>query len=274
MEEVLNAPKQIQKELDEQKIMIQECGKNVTDQVTQNVNKLLEEKFYMWEESHEKLKQIVENQEKRIYYLEKQARQRNIVFFGIEEKESSYSALENNFIKWIEEYFSIKLTYTDIQEMKRIGKRGERPRPIIVTFLTLGTKIKIIKQKEALKGTLYYMNEDYPQYVLEKRKELQENLKMERERGNLATIRYDKLIITSKTNNKRTLPISPENNQLSQANHTTRTNKKNKTQQSHSSVQMSSSISEGVVKPGILNYLVNKTATNTINKQENKDKKK
>ncbi|GBP62736.1 hypothetical protein EVAR_56254_1 [Eumeta japonica] len=93
-------------ELDDQKKAIQDSGKNVTEQVTQNINKILEEKFFALEEKHEKLKETVDNQDKRIYFLEKQARQKNIVFFGIEELESSYETLEKNMLEWIEQHFS------------------------------------------------------------------------------------------------------------------------------------------------------------------------
>jgi hypothetical protein len=270
MEEILNALKKIQAELDEQKTMIRESGKNVTDQVTQNINKILEEKFFIWEEKHEVLKDIVNNQEKRLYFLEKQAKQRNIVFFGIEENELSYENLEINIIRWIEEYLSIKLSYCDIQEVKRIGKKGERPRPIVVTFSTLGIKIKIFKQKKELKDTLYYMKEDYPKYVLEKRKELQEQIKLEREKGNIAKIKYDKLIVI-KNNNKRALPISPENTIQPPHEVISQTVKRNKTQQQQIQIRRSSSMTEGTPKPDMLKYLVSKNITNKNNKLENKE---
>ncbi|CAG4991400.1 unnamed protein product [Colias eurytheme] len=162
MEEVLKALNKIQKELDEQKVTIKESAQTVTEQVTQNINQLFQEKISILEEKHEKLNQLVENQEKRIYFMEKQSRQRNIVFFGIEEEETSYDTLETNFIKWIKKYLSIELIYSDIQDIKRIGKKGDRPRPTVVTFTTLGLKIKTFKQKKALEKTPYYMKEDYP----------------------------------------------------------------------------------------------------------------
>lgn len=271
MEEVLNALNKITKELDIQRQEIRETGKNVTDQVTQNINKILEERLLVWEEKHEKLKEIVENQEKRIYFLEKQARKRNLVLFGIEETEHSYENLEENIIKWVEQHFSIRLTYNDIQEVKRIGKKDARPRPVIVTFSSLGIKIKILKRKVALKDTQYYVKEDYPKYVLEKRKELQEQLQLEREKGNNAFIKYDQLIIP-KNLSKRKLPISPENVTALNVERKTQTNKKNKLQHRspHASVKRSNSISEGVVKPSLLNFLVNKDTTNTNGNQDKK----
>lgn len=48
-----------------------------------------------------KLNEKVDNQEKRIYFLEKLSRQRNVVFFGMIEKVSSYDNLQNNINNFI-----------------------------------------------------------------------------------------------------------------------------------------------------------------------------
>lgn len=74
----------------------------MTEQVTQNINKILDEKFNYWEEKFDNLKAEVQNQGKRLYVLEKQARLRNVVFFGVEETEISYSNLERNLASFIE----------------------------------------------------------------------------------------------------------------------------------------------------------------------------
>lgn len=267
MEEILNALKIIKKELDDQRNEIKETGKNITEQVTKNINTIFEEKFLSWEIKLGEMKEIAENQEKRIYYLEKQARVRNLVFFGIEESEVSYESFEKNIIEWLELYFSIKLSYSDIQEVKRLGKKGEKPRPTVVTFTTLGVKIKIFKQKNSLKDTQYYMKEDYPKYVLEKRKELQEQLKLEREKGNTAVLKYDKIII-SKHHSKRKFPLSPDNITKTKQDKHTQASKKNKTQQPGNQIVRSNSILEGVNRPSMVNFLVNKNVNKAKNNQE------
>ncbi|GBP07870.1 hypothetical protein EVAR_78043_1 [Eumeta japonica] len=152
---------------------------------------------------------------------------------------------------------------------RRIGKKTDKPRPIAVTFATLGSKIKVMQQKKALNDTDYYLKDDYPYHVLEKRKMLQEQVKIEQEKGNKAIIKYDKLVVLkhNKTdadhtdNRKRYLSISPQHEKIAKKNTSstsTQAAKKNKTVQSHTTLQRSSSISEGVIKPGMLNFLVNK----------------
>lgn len=275
MEEVLKALQKIQKELDEQKITIQKSGESVTEQVTQNINNILDLKFKNLEGKYENLKDRVGDQEKRLYFLEKQARQRNIVLFGLEETESSYHNLENIIMNFINQHFSIKIDLRDIQEAKRIGKKGDRPRPIIITVSTLGIKISIFKQKKVLEDTPYYIKEDYPEYVLNKRKELQEQVRIEKEKGNSVRIKYDKIVFMNKnsntsSHNKRMLSTSPESITMCtnpSDEHKTQANKKNKTR---ITLQRSSSLSEGPIKPGILNFFQTKHPTNTSRNQETK----
>ncbi|GBP90695.1 hypothetical protein EVAR_100038_1 [Eumeta japonica] len=162
-----------------------------------------------------------------------------------------------------------RLDRRDIQETRRIEKKGEKPRPIAVKFTTLSTKIKIFKQRKLLKNTDYYINEDFPQHILEKRKELLERMKIEREKGNCANIRYDKLIIRHNNadasgKKKRTLPTSLQDNDPTGTKQRIQVNKKNKTQTGQ---QRSSSLSEGVLKPGILSFLTNKNSGNLANEQ-------
>lgn len=268
MEEVMNMLRKIQKELDEQKATIVESAANVTKEVTQNINLTLEEKFKIIEEKHDNLKEKLENQEKRLYFLEKQSKQRNIVIFGLAETETSYENLETNIINFLNQYLSIGLESRDIQETRRIGNKGAKPRPITVTFTTLGTKIKKFRQRKLLKDTAYYIKEDFPRHILEKRKELQEQLKIEIEKRNYATIRYDKLIIRKNAEKsytkKRTLPISPDDNNTSRTKQRTQVNKKNNTQ---TWLQRSSSLSEGVLKPGILSFLTSKNPENSPDEQ-------
>ncbi|GBP32819.1 Retrovirus-related Pol polyprotein from type-1 retrotransposable element R2 [Eumeta japonica] len=137
----------------------------------------------------------IENQEQRLNQLERQTRQRNVVFFGIEENERSYSHLENNLIDFLEKYFSLNINCHDLEAARRIGKKTDKPRPIAVTFATLGSKIKVMQQKKALNDTDYYLKDDYPYHVLQKRKMLQEQVKIELEKGNKAIIKYDKLVV-------------------------------------------------------------------------------
>lgn len=127
-----------------------------------------------------------------------------------------------------------------------------KPRPIAVTFATLGYKIKVMQQKRALNDTGHYLKDDYPNHILEKRKMLQEQIKIEQEKINKASIKYDKLVLKpNKTdadhthNKKRYLSISPQQEKNAEKNTpstSTQAAKKNKIVQSRTTPQQFSII--------------------------------
>ncbi|CAG4977931.1 unnamed protein product [Colias eurytheme] len=80
--------------------------------------------------------------------------------------------------------------------VRRMGSKKENKiRPIIVSFTTFGKKLAVLKHKQNLKNHGMYIKQDYPPQVLEARKKLQEQLEKEKEKGNNAYIRHNKLIV-------------------------------------------------------------------------------
>ncbi|KOB68171.1 Transmembrane protein [Operophtera brumata] len=87
-------------------------------------------------------------------------------------------------------YAARPATYINIEAVRRLGRRdGGKTRPIVMTLLTMGLKIQIQKNKKKLENTPYYIKEDYPPEILNKRKELQIQLEKEREQGKMAFIK-------------------------------------------------------------------------------------
>ncbi|XP_046976383.1 uncharacterized protein LOC124542483 [Vanessa cardui] len=102
-----------------------------------------------------------------------------------------------------------------------MGKYSGKARPVAVTVTTTSRKIELLKKKKSLEGTNIYLKEDFPPNVLQKRKELQEEFKREREAGKKVVLRYDKIVTlrpqkseahtpTERNTNKRFMSISPE----------------------------------------------------------------
>ncbi|XP_059056846.1 uncharacterized protein LOC131850580 [Achroia grisella] len=176
--------------------------KNVGEQLNKTDTKLslkidnLNEKLIEYKTELDDLKRKNENQETRIDQLERDIRLRNLVFFGIEEKERSYTELEDTILNVINDDMNIICTRDEVQYVRRIGKRGENKiRPINISLTTLGKKIQILKNKSKLVSTTIYVKEDFPEKILNERKRLQEDLRCELEKGNKAIIKYNKLII-------------------------------------------------------------------------------
>ncbi|XP_045457854.1 uncharacterized protein LOC123668105 [Melitaea cinxia] len=136
--------------------------------------------------------------------------------------------------------------------------------------------MNLFKNRKALKNTGYYMTEDFPQNILEKRKELQEQARIEREKGNLVKIKYDKLVISKRNktavNNKRMLSTSPDNQTIKGAETITQTYKKNKSQTlirrtSRLSEELNEALKE--IKYDILGLAETRCLGNKIEEHEN-----
>lgn len=187
------------------------------EKITSTVNTHMNEKFEgLYRDLHE-MRTCLDNQEKRLYYLEKSSVERNLVFFGLNENENSYNDLEDNILNIINQKMEVPTQALEIQVVKRIGKKGTKPRPVSVTFTTLGSKINILKHKKRLQGSGIHITPEFPAAILEKRRSLKEQLKVELEKGNVAYIKYDKLVIKEKrptnTNTHKKRPLSASPNQ-------------------------------------------------------------
>lgn len=191
MDKITSLLESIQIEQKLQKEEMREMQKNITKSINNNIN----EKFNEMDLKYKHLVEKLDIQEKQIDYLERENKRRNLVFFGIEEEERSYFQLYTKVTYIITMNMKLSCEKYDIENIKRIGKKGNKVRPVIVTLTTLGKKIEILKNKKSLASTSYYIQEDYPKKVLETRKSLKVTVEELRQEGKAAIIKYDKLII-------------------------------------------------------------------------------
>lgn len=190
--------KEIQGDLNDQKQEIKNMQENITKAINDNIN----QKFSIMENRTSNLEIRINQQQKAIDYLERQARKKNLIFYGVEESGHGYEELQSTLLRCIKNNMNISIEQSEIEFVRRLGKRENKTRPLLVTFTTMGRKIEILKNKETLKASLIKIKEDFPQEVLLKRKELQEEVEKERKLGKNVVLRYDKIV---------TLPGSPKN---------------------------------------------------------------
>ncbi|KOB70892.1 Endonuclease-reverse transcriptase [Operophtera brumata] len=214
MEGIMEILKIIQNDLSSHKQEMRNMEQNITQSINSNIN----EKFTQLEAKTAELESKIIKQQETIDILEKQVRKKNIVLFGIEETEHSYSGLVTLVIDIVAKNMNIDCHRGEIEEVRRLGRKSDKIRPVIVTFTNVGRKIDIIRNKKSLEGSHVYAKEDYPPKVLEKRKQLQEELNREREAGKKVVLRYDKIVelktydveLGNTRKQKRPLPLSPE----------------------------------------------------------------
>lgn len=218
MEEIKYMLKEMQQEIRQQKADMQNMQENIKEAINKNIN----DKFAILESKNVLLEQKIEIQAKKINYLERKLSQRDLLIFGVDENEKYYWELEEKVIDIINKKLNINCDSNNIESTRRLGKKSEKVRPIVVTLTTMALKIKILKNKKKLEPSPYYIKEYFPVEILNKRKELQIEVDKEREQGKLAIIKYDKIVILKDRNHqtvnrkqnyenkKRALSVSPE----------------------------------------------------------------
>ena len=70
-----------------------------------------------------------------------------------------------------------------------------RPRTAVCKLLNFPDKARTLKNSHRLKGTTYYVNEDFSKETLAYRKELWEKVKALRKEGKVAYLNYESIVV-------------------------------------------------------------------------------
>lgn len=174
----------------------------ITEDVTRNISATLDTKFETILQENEELKKEVSALKAKIGNMERDTRKNNFVIHGIKETENNPADL----MQLILDHLNIVSEKTDINawdkweisSVRRLGKPTQNKiRPILITVTLTWRKIEIFKHKKYFPENVY-ISEDLPKDIIIKRKELKIQQQEEIKKGNLAYIRYDKLIVKEK----------------------------------------------------------------------------
>lgn len=153
----------------------------ITEAVSKKVSENINEKLNALLEENKILKIEVKTLRDTIKAMEEQKRKNNIIFFGVREKEGYESPIQT-VIKLIEKDMNIRITLNEVNNAYRLGeKKDNKPRPILVTFISNWRRNEIFRNKKKL-GSEIYIKEDLSKEILEKRRELLPQLKEQREK--------------------------------------------------------------------------------------------
>lgn len=144
-------------------------------------------------------------------------RKNNLILHGIKVIENSHEGLFIIIKKNILKIISVQIESFDINKCLRLGKKheGRKDRPILISFIhqfSYQKKVEAMKNKRKMPQDTY-ITEDFSKEMLDMRKKLQQELKQERDKGNEAFIRNNKLIIREKSEvekRKREISMSPK----------------------------------------------------------------
>ncbi|XP_028038039.1 putative cyclin-A3-1 [Bombyx mandarina] len=137
---------------------------------------------------------------------------------GLKEGEKTTEQLLKNTKEVFLKTLNINIQDCEINKIYRIGKeiKGNKPRPTLLSFVSGLKKNEILRNKKKSKEITF--TEDYSKDILEKRKALIPQLTEERNKGKIAYLKYDQLIVKEKSNTyyekrKREVSTSPQYSQ-------------------------------------------------------------
>lgn len=149
-----------------------------------------------------KSKEELDKMATKLDFIENQSQRNNLIVDGIpEERGESWDVSEKKIKDMMVSKMGLNDNNIEIERAHRIGQHqeGGRPKQIIVKLLRFKDKQTIFSSAKKLKGTRIYINGDFSEAVMKKRKELLPKLQAAWERGEIATLKYDKLVIKSKS---------------------------------------------------------------------------
>lgn len=148
------------------------------------------------EKENLELKTVVAKQQRTIESIR---RQNNIIFFGINEfSGENFDSLENSILDLCNKVLSVQVTKTDLNYVRRIGKTGDRPRPVVVSLISKIKKREMFQNAAKLKGSKIYIGEDLDKDSQAERKELLKTQSQIRESGQSCLMRRNGLMIEGK----------------------------------------------------------------------------
>jgi hypothetical protein len=133
-------------------------------------------------------------------YLEGESRQINMVVDGIAESpHETWTESEDKVRETISEKLKVDHRKIEVERAHRTRKpttdSGDRPRQIVVKFLRYKDKVVAVERAKNLRGIYIFLNEDYPEAVRQKRKELIQAMKAARASEDIAYICYERHIV-------------------------------------------------------------------------------
>ncbi|CAG4938560.1 unnamed protein product [Colias eurytheme] len=236
----------------------------ITLSVTKNVMEVIDQKMKTIIEENNNLKTKISELEQKLKLAEKDKRKSNLVFFGIEEKGKSEKELVEEIGKIIED-MGVQICISEICNVYRIGHQiKNKNRPVVVTIASLWKKHLILINKPKLPPSIN-IKEDFPKEILEKRKQLQPLVEEEKKKGNIAYIKYDKLIVKKPKENREKRKRESSDSPKTQKKSYTKESFKNRTP----TQLLPKTQPRDIVRPNILNYVERARSDPQLNTSKN-----
>lgn len=141
------------------------------------------------------LKEDVLKIHNRTLDLEFSSRNKNIVLFRVAENETENKSLLNGVSKMIRDFIDPSFKESDVNEIFRLGKKSDTPRPIMIHLRSNSKRSFLLGQKKKFFEKNVGIAEDLPKDVYEWRKSLYELADTLRNEGKKVSFRRNKLVV-------------------------------------------------------------------------------
>lgn len=138
-----------------------------------------------------------------VVYLQAQSMRNNLIFGNVEEaEEGTYEVCEHTMKAFLTDKMKVAKEIVDNMMFDRAHRMGQkqdgRHRRLVVRFHEFKDKELVRKQWKSLQGTPYFVSEQFPKEVVDKRKALVPKMKEAKREGKKAWIAYDTLYVDGK----------------------------------------------------------------------------
>lgn len=140
-----------------------------------------------------------------VVYLQSQSMRNNLVFGNITEAQTEVPEDTEKIVReFMVEKMKIARKLVDDMQFERVHRMGQKlmregkHRNIVAKFTLFKEREYVRKQWKALRGTDYFVYEQFPKEVNDRRKKLIPRMKAEKQKGNRAWIAYDTLYVNGR----------------------------------------------------------------------------
>lgn len=164
-------------------------------------------------EENKCLREQLNKQGNRLEMMEREMKKNNIIIQGVEDTEKMDTAQLKTKIEELLNNIGVNINLdTAASEIKKIGTyQINKKRPILIKLIQREKKMDIIREAKKLKGTNVWISDDFTKQAQQDRKALIPHLKMAREDGRKAVLKYDKLIIDGEIYDRYSIKESHQN---------------------------------------------------------------
>ena len=140
-------------------------------------------------------------------YMENQSRRNNLRVDGVKEKPGeTWQETEAALRQVVQRELKLPADQVSALQIERAHRTGaptttQRERTIVVKFGSFKDRDTIIRAARTVKPKGYFFNEDFSQRVITRRKELLPDMREARERGKIAYLSFDKLVVKDRQAN-------------------------------------------------------------------------